>query len=165
MLRSAVLLSLIVLVAAAPGVAAPPKQGLLVPGRSLGGIELGSTRAQVRSAWGTRFGRCRGCADPTWYFNLRRFQPAGAGVEFVNDRVAGVFTIWSPPGWRTTRGLRLGESSARITAVYGPLKRLSCNETLSVLTLPRGSAHTLFYVVDDQLWGFGLTRPDVPACR
>jgi len=161
--RSAVLLLALVLTPA--GLAAPPKQGVLVPGRSLGGIELGSTRAQVRSTWGTRFGRCRGCLNPTWYFNLRRFQPAGAGVEFVADRVAAVFTLWSPAGWRTTRGLRLGESAARITTVYGPLKRLSCNETLSVLTLPRGSVQSLFYVVDDQLWGFGLARLGVPACR
>jgi hypothetical protein len=28
-----------------------------------------------------------------------------------------------------------------------------------------GQTVTVFYVVDDEVWGFGLLRSDVPACR
>jgi len=45
------------LVLAAPAAAAPPRKGVFAPGRSLGGLRLGMTPAQVRAAWGSSFGR------------------------------------------------------------------------------------------------------------
>lgn len=145
--------------------AALPRAGVLVPGRSLGGIELGATAAEVKAIWGSRFGRCRSCSGTTWYFNLRPFQPQGAGVELLNGRVAAVFTLWSPPGWRTTRGLRLGDGSARVTSLYRPVGRFTCSERLTALTVASGTTITAFYVLDEQLWGFGLVRAGVSVCR
>jgi hypothetical protein len=57
----------------APAGAAPPRAGVAVPGKTLGGLALGMTPAQVRAAWGPRHGACRGCRAPTWYFNYARF--------------------------------------------------------------------------------------------
>ena len=149
---------------AAPVAAAPPGAGVLVPGRSLGGIELGATRAEVERRWSRAYGVCRSCAAETWYFNYFAFQPRGAGVELRKGRVAAVFTLHQPPGWRTTRGLTLGDSVARVTAVYGALVRRECGGyAVLVLTGPR--ATTAFYVLDDTLWAFGLARPGVPLCR
>ena len=133
-------------------------------GKSLGGLTLGATRAQVRAAWGSRFGICRGCRKPTWYFNLRRFEPQGAGVTFRRGRAVALFTVWSPPGWRTERGLRINDPAARIAGLYGPLLRVNCG-TYAALTLRRGRTTTSFYVVDEQVWGFGLSRPSEPVCR
>ena len=144
--------------------AAPPKAGVLVPGKRLGGLALGATRAQVRAAWGTRFGRCRDCREPTWYFNFRPFEPQGAGVAFRHGRVSALFTLWSPEGWRTDRGLQIGEPEARIAGLYGPLLRTSCG-TYSALTLPHGRTTTAIYVVDEQVWGFALLRRDERVCR
>jgi hypothetical protein len=144
--------------------AAPPKAGLLVPGKSLGGLKLGATQAQVRAAWGTGFGRCRGCSHPTWYFNYAPFSPKGAGVEFRRGRAAAIFTLWSPPGWRTPKGLRMGDEEARITALYGALTRSECG-TYSALLLQQPAGVTAFYVAGGRLWGFGLLRPQVPECR
>src|SRR5438067_13366483 len=96
-----------------------PHQGVLIPGTSLGGMRLGATQAQVRAAWGGFFGRCRGCAEPTWYFTYRRFQPQGAGVSFRGGRVDAVFTPWSPTVWRTNRGVWIGEIAALNLLVYG----------------------------------------------
>src|SRR5919202_255612 len=89
-----------------------PQHGVLVPGRSLGGLRLGATRAEVRTAWGASYGRCRGCADETWYFTYRAFTPQGAGVSFRSGRAVALFTLWSPPGWRTSRGLTIGDAIA-----------------------------------------------------
>ena len=149
---------------AAPIAAAPPDAGVLVPGRSLGGIELGATRAQVERRWGLAYGVCRGCAAETWYFNYFAFQPRGAAVELKKGRVAAVFTLYQPLGWRTTRGLVLGDSVARVTSVYGALVRRECGG-YAVLVLPERTATTAFYVLDDQLWAFGLFRPGLPLCR
>jgi hypothetical protein len=152
------------LVLAGTALAGPPRQGVLVPGRSLGGIALGATPDDVRAAWGAAFGRCRACRAPTWYFNLRPFRPEGAGVEFRRGRVVALFTLWRPLGWRTSRGVSLGENAARVTAVYGALPRRRCGP-YDALVLPRGATVTSFYVVGEQIWGFGLSRKGWPLCR
>ncbi len=144
--------------------AAPPQSGIVVPGRTFGGLTLGASRAQVRAAWGSRHGVCRDCLEQTWYFNLRPFEPQGAGVAFRRGRVVALFTVWSPPGWRTNRGLRIGDTAARIAGLYGPLLRTDCG-TYAVLTLRSGRTTTSFYVVDEQVWGFGLSRLAEPVCR
>src|SRR5439155_25342645 len=129
-----------------------PQHGVLVPGRSLGGLHLGATRAEVRAAWGTAYGRCRGCADETWYFTYRAFTPQGAGVAFRGGRAVALFTLWAPPGWQTSRGLRIGDPAARITALYGALPRVDCG-TYAALIERQGAATTEFYVRDEQVWG------------
>jgi hypothetical protein len=153
-----------VVIATAVAAAAPPRAGILVPGRSLGGVALGATEAQVRAAWGDRFGRCRACPHPTWYFNQRPFEPKGVGVEFRGGRVSALFTLWGPDGWRSSRGLRIGDAAARIGTLHGPVIRVECGG-YAALTRMDGRTVTAFYVVEDEVWGFGLMRPDVPACR
>jgi hypothetical protein len=148
----------------ASAAAAPPKAGIVAPGKSFGDLRLGSTASQVNAAWGSRHGLCRDCRARTWYFNLRPFEPQGAGVEFRRGHVVALFTVWSPPGWRTDRGLRIGDPAARIAGLYGPLLRINCG-TYGVMTLRRGRTTTSFYVVDEQVWGFGLSRLGEPACR
>ncbi|MGH3071277.1 MAG: hypothetical protein ACRDNB_03270 [Gaiellaceae bacterium] len=162
-MRGAALIAL-GLVLTAPAAAAPPGAGVLVPGRSLGGIELGSTKPEVERSWGRAYGVCRGCARETWYFNYYAFRPRGAGVEWRNGRAAAVFTIYQPLGWRTTKGLALGDPIARVTGTYGPLETQACGG-YTVLVLPGRTATTSFYVLRDRLWAFGLSRPGVPLCR
>ena len=152
------------LVLAANGAAAPPPAGIVVPGKRIGGLSLGATPAEVRAAWGSRFGVCRDCRAPTWYFNLRKFYPQGAGVTFRRGRVVALFTVWSPPGWRTNRGLRIDDPAARIAGLYGPLLRVNCG-TYAAMTLRSGRTTTSFYVVDERVWGFGLSRPGQRVCR
>jgi len=149
---------------AAPIAAGPPDVGVLVPGRSLGGIELGATKEQVERRWGLAYGVCRGCTAETWYFNYFAFQPRGAGVELRKSRVAAVFTLYQPLGWRTTRGLVLGDSVASVTSIYGALVRRECGG-YAVLVLPGRGATTAFYVLDERLWAFGLFRPGLQLCR
>jgi hypothetical protein len=151
-------------VLAAEAVGAPPRAGLVVPGRSLGGLELGVSRAEVRDAWGGRFGACRGCPQPTWYFNYRQFEPQGVGVTFRGGRAVALFTIWAPLGWRTTRGLRIGDDESRVAALHGPLLRVSCG-TYGALTMRGRTGTTAVYVHDGRVWGFGLSRPGLSPCR
>ncbi len=142
-----------------------PQAGVLAPGASLGGIHLGDTRAAVIARWGREFGACRSCAQPTLYFNLLQFEPRGAGVTFRNGRVAAVFTLWSPPRWRTTKGLALGDDAARVTEVYGALPRSPCAGYDAYLLPTSRRAVTAIYVSGPVVWGFGLMRPSEPLCR
>ena len=160
----AILAASAALVLAAGAAAAPPRLGLVVPGTSFGGLALGATPEQVRVAWGSRHGVCRDCRARTWYFNLRPFEPQGAGVTFRAGRAVALFTVWSPPGWRTDRGLRIGDPAAKIVGLYGALLRVNCG-TYAALTLRHGGTTTTFYVVDEQVWGFALSRRAEPACR
>jgi len=134
---------------------------LLVPGTSLGGIRIGDPPARVTALWGTRHGLCRSCAGTTWLYNERPFEPQGLAVSFKRNRVAAVFTLWQPAGWRTSKGLSTGDNAASMTADYGALARVPCAGYDTYL-LGRG---TRIYVRDDTIWGFGLTRAGAPTCR
>jgi hypothetical protein len=153
-----------VLALAGSAVAAPPRAGLFVPGASLGGLKLGQTEAEVRAAWGAGYARCKGCKRPTWYYTFRAFSPKGAGVEFRRGRAAAIFTLWSPRGWRTTRGLQTGDEEAWATKLYHSVKRTECG-TYSALVLPGGRAVSVIYVVSGRVWGFGLLSPGSQPCR
>jgi hypothetical protein len=144
--------------------ALPPRAGTFEPGKSLGGLRLGSTPAEVRAAWGSTYARCRDCSTLTWYFNYAPFSPEGAGVEFRRGRLDAVFTLWSPTGWRTRRGLRIGDDEARVTALYGALNRGECG-SYRVLLLARRQVVSAFYIVNGRVWGFGLLRAPSRPCR
>ena len=141
-----------------------PQHAVVVPGKSFAGLRLGATRAQVQAAWGPRFGRCRDCARPTWYFTYKHFEPQGAGVSFRNGAAESFFTIWSPPGWHTNRGLAVGDPDARITRLYGVLPLTECG-AYSALVLRRGRVATQIYVYQEKVWGFGLSSAGAPPCH
>jgi hypothetical protein len=152
------------LVAALALTLALPQQGVVVPGKSFAGLRLGATAAQVEGAWGRRYGRCRKCARPTWYFTYRKFGPEGAGVSFRNGAAEAYFTIWSPSGWHTDRGLAMGDPAPRVTQLYGVLPRVECG-TYAALVLRRGRTSTQIYLYQGRVWGFGLSSAASPACR
>jgi hypothetical protein len=162
-MRTALLCALL-LVAAAPVSAAPPKAGTLVPGHSLGAVRLGETAARVRAALGSTYGVCRGCAVTTWYFTYRPFDRHGLAVELVGGRVSGVYTIWEPSGWRTSRGLRLGASEAELQTLAGPLVPIACSG-YDARILDEGDVRTVYYVLRGRLWGFGLLPAHANPCR
>jgi hypothetical protein len=156
---AAALLALVV----GPAAAEPVSGGLFVPGRSLGAVELDMTRAEVRATWGDRHGVCRDCRRPTWYFNERPFRAQGTGVVFANGRVTHAFTVWRPSGWRTPEGLELREPGGEIGATYGELTRRQCAGYVA-LVREDARASSVFYVYEDEVWGFGLVKPDRSPC-
>jgi hypothetical protein len=149
---------------AGPAAASLPRPGVLVPGRSLGGIRLGETATRVERALGRVHGVCRGCPRTTWYFTYRRFDAHGLAVEFARGRVSAVYTVWQPAGWHASPGLSLGAKSYQVTAVTGPLLSLAC-AGYTVLVQDSGTARTAYYLLDDRLWGFGLLRRGADPCR
>ena len=149
---------------AAPAAAAPPRAGTLVPGRSLGGVRLGETAAEVRAELGSRYGVCRGCGTTTWYFTYRPFTRQGLAVELTRNRVSAVYTVWQPSGWHAPKGLAFGAVEAQVTTLAGPLVVLTC-AGYEALTKDTAEAQTAYYIVDGKLWGFGLLRAHANPCR
>ena len=164
MRRALLATTAILVLAVSPAGAAPPTAGVLVPGSSLGGLRLGATKAQVESAWGRAYGVCSNCPRETWYFNYFAFQPRGVGVDLRRGRVVALFTIHSPSGWRTQRGLELGAGVAEVRGVYGTLKRIDCDGYYA-LVLERAGTRTALYILRERLWAFGLSRAGLPVCR
>lgn len=151
-------------IAVGAAAAALPRAGVLVIGNSLGGVQLGATKAAVRAKLGSFYGMCDGCADPTWYFTYRPYAAEGLGVTFRDGRAVAVYTLWKPPGWHTQDGLRLGAPVAQVTRRYGSLPVTKCG-TYDALTLLKAGNITAFYVVGGRLWGFGLVGAGVSVCR
>lgn len=166
--HKALVCALALLVLSAGGVgggaaAAPSEERLFVPGESLGGLELGASKAEVRRVWGERHGVCRSCRQPTWYFNERPFEPQGTGVVLDDGRAAHLFTMWQPEGWRTPDGLSLGADEAEVTRAQRALIRRRC-AGYDALVVSGGRAQSVFYLLEGELFGFGLTRPDANPC-
>jgi hypothetical protein len=145
-----------------PATGGAPAGDVFEPGKSVGGVELGMTRAQVEAAWGKRHGVCRECSEPTWYFNARPFEPQGTGVVFERGRVVHAFTLWQPAGWATPEGLVLGAPAGEIGATYGELDERSCDD-YSALVRDDG-AQSVFYAYENEVWGFGLVTQGRSAC-
>jgi hypothetical protein len=141
-----------------------PQHGVVVPSKSFGGLPLGATQAQVRAAWGSRYGLCRSCPQTTWYYTYRKFDPKGVAVSFERGRAVAFFTLWSPLGWRTSEGLRVGQLEASAGELYGVLPRTECG-TYAALVLRRGRADLQIYLVGGKVWGLGLSSAGVPACH
>ena len=142
---------------------AAPARPVFSPGTSLAGVRIGMTKAEVLRTWGVRHGVCRDCPRATWYFNERPFIPQGVGAVFENGRVVRAFTVWRPQGWRTTRGLMLGEEAGRVSELYGALVAHTC-AGYTALVASSGKTASAFYVYRDKLWGFGLARRGESPC-
>jgi hypothetical protein len=149
---------------AAAHAAALPRQGVLVHGESLAGVQLGDTEADVRALWGQDFDYCSHCAVKTWLYLYPNGDPFGAGVRFRDGRVIAVFTLGAPSGWHDDHGLRVGELLQppepgkgdeiwRGCLGYGAKSTRDGEAVSSVLT--QGLA----------VYGFALTRPSEPVCQ
>jgi hypothetical protein len=163
MKRGLIAAALAFLALAAPAAAGLPRAGTLVPGRSLGGVSLGEPASSVRAALGSFYGTCRGCRSETWYFTYRPFGKHGLAVELARGRVSGVYTLWQPPGWSASNGLRLGASPLQVHEQAGTLGTIAC-PGYEARYADSAGARTVYYLFRGHLWGFGLFRRGAAPC-
>jgi hypothetical protein len=164
MRRSLVATTLIALALAGPAAAGLPQAGVLVPGRSLGGIRLGEAQGSVRAALGTFYGTCRGCPRRTWYFTYKPFEKQGLAVELTGGRVSSVYTLWRPTGWHGPHQLGFGTSVLAVHQLTRASRTVACGR-YDALVSNSGHAHTAYYLLEGRLWGFGLFRRGASPCR
>jgi len=154
---------LLALALARPVAAGLPDHGVLVPFRSLAGVRLGDTPAQVETRLGTRYQPCARCATTTWYYSHTGISP-GLAVAFRKGHVSAVSTLGAPIGWRTSDGLRVGEGIDHVQLFYAKFTWRTCIG-YGALSLRKARAVTAIYTTGDVVYGFGLLRPAEPVCR
>lgn len=145
--------------------AALPVRGMLISGQSLGGVSLGDSPADVEATWGTDYTVCTTCTQTTWYFTYPT-KPVGAAVIFdKTDRAIAVFTLGTPFGWRSEKGLPLGDDVHSLTALY-PAPQMAWKSCIgySALSARRGTTVTSIYTQAEVVYGFALTVPGRSVC-
>ena len=141
--------------------AAVPVAGILVSGKSLGGVQLGDTTSDVRKLWGHRFVVCEGCEPTTWFYWST--PSTGVGVEFRHGRVTGVYTLGLTAGWRSTDGLKVGSYMSTKELQEKSVWR-NCSGYSAKLERSRDAVTSIF-TVGPMVYGFSLTRPDESVCQ
>jgi hypothetical protein len=164
MRRSLVATTVTALVLAALAAAELPRPGVLVAGKSLGGVRLGESPRAVRAALGTFYGICRDCRRRTWYFTYRPFDRRGLAVEFARGRVSGIYTLWRPAGWHAAHKLGFGTSVLAVHRLTHASRTITCRG-YEALVRDSAGGRTAYFLVNGRLWGFGLFPRGEAPCR
>ncbi len=98
----------------AAAAAANPAKGQIVPGRSVGSINLGMSEPDVVRAWGPPE-RTEQSADGVALYDYGEKQ--GVGVFVAANRVEQIMVV--SPEWITTNGLKIGATRPEVLAFYG----------------------------------------------
>jgi hypothetical protein len=138
-----------------------PVQGVLVPGRSLGGIKLGDTGGKVLALWGRDYTMLPG-QPMTWLYLSQTGDPYGAGVSFREGKVTAIFTLGGIRGWRRSDGLRVGQLFSKFNDPQG--KTTACDGYGAISSHER-NAVTSILTNGQSVYGFALTRPSEPVCH
>ncbi len=139
-----------------------PVNGILVRGKSLGGVKLGESAADVRALWGSDYTVLPG-QPTTWLYMSPTGDPFGAGVSFRHRQVTAVFTLGGIK-WRTNDGLRVGQLLSSFNAFGPSTTQTACNGYGAVSSRSAGTV-TSILMSGESVYGFALTRPSEPVCH
>jgi hypothetical protein len=138
-----------------------PVNGVLVPGKSLGGIRLGDSGGKVLALWGRNFTMLPG-QPMTWLYLSPTGDPYGAGVSFREGKVTAIFTLGGIKGWRRSDGLRVGQIFSKFNDPNG--STTAC-VGYGATSTRNGDAVTSILTNGQSIYGFALTRPSEPVCH
>jgi hypothetical protein len=177
-LRRLLAVSAVALIAVCPALGARaartnqalPPVGILTPGVSLGGLQIGDTQSQVIKRWGHAYAICpkNQCTgtDVVWMFVYAHGEPLGAAVRFSRlGRVIAVFTLGSPAGWKTHEGLQIGQAVDDAYRIYGQNLAWSVCVGYGAISMRNSEAVTSIYTTGDNIYGFAITAPGIPICQ
>jgi hypothetical protein len=141
-----------------------PVKGIVIPGVSLAGIKVGDTEQRVRKVWGSNYVTCKYCSDPTWLYEYQLGEPLGTAARFENGKVVAVFTLGSPAGWRTNRGLYIGDPISNVYTIFSRTGTTRCIG-FDAVTIRQGNVVTAIYSSAGVVYGFALVTPTMTVCQ
>jgi hypothetical protein len=141
-----------------------PVRGIVVPGVSFAGLKLGQTEQQVAALWGKNYTVCTYCKDPTWLYVYPGGEPLGAGVRFQKNKIVAVFSLGSPAGWRTDKGLFMGDPISNVYNYFGTTGTTRCIG-FDALTVRLGNSTTAFYSAAGVIYGFAIVAGNLSVCQ
>jgi hypothetical protein len=164
--------------AAATGVI--PQQGVFVVGKTLAGVGLGFTMAQVKAHWGAGYTLCTAkplcsATQPVWLFEYHVGEPLGVAVRFRDGKTVSVFTLGAVGvqplsaggggGWKTAQGLHITDPVSDIFSFYsGATIDTNCL-FYGAISLRQNGVTSSFYTASGTIYGFALTAPGEPICN
>jgi hypothetical protein len=141
-----------------------PIRGLVLPGVSFAGLKLGWTPQQVRAKWGSNYITCKYCSDPTWLYEYQAGEPLGAAVRFEQNKAVAIFSLGSPAGWRTDKGLYMGDPISNVYLFYKNTGTTRCIG-FDAVTVRLGKSVMAFYSAAGALYGFAMVVPSMTVCQ
>ena len=147
----------------AQSAAAFPSKGVVVPGVSFAGIKLGDTEQHVRVGLGKPF-HDRAASVPTRPGSTPIAVASRSERECASARtvVVAVFSLGSPAGWKTDKGLNMGDPVSNVYNYYGNTGTTLCLG-YDTLTVRVGNAVTAFYSAAGVVYGFALVARASPS--
>ena len=119
---------------------------------------------QVRAAWGRNYTKCGYCKDETWLYVYRGAEPLGAAVRFQKNKLVAVFSLGSPAGWKTDKGLYMGDPIANVYQYYPTTGTTRCIG-FDAITAKTGKSVTAFYSAAGVVYGFAMVIPTMTVCQ
>lgn len=141
-----------------------PTRGVVVPGVTFAGLKLGNTEQQVQAVWGHNYTKCGYCKDETWLYVYRGAEPLGAAVRFQKNKLVAVFSLGSPAGWKTDKGLYMGDPIANVYQYYPTTGTTRCIG-FDAITAKTGKSVTAFYSAAGVVYGFAMVIPTMTVCQ
>jgi hypothetical protein len=141
-----------------------PTRGVIIPGVSFAGVKIGDTEKRVKALWGTRFATCKYCTDTTWLYEYQFGEPLGAAARFEHNRVVAVFSLGSPAGWKTNKGLEMGDPISNVYQYYETTGTTRC-VGFDAITAKTGKYVTAFYSAAGVVYGFAIVIPRMTVCQ
>lgn len=156
-----------------------PQHGIFVVGKTLGGVGLGWTKAQVEKRWGLDPKICTSApscskSQPVWLYVSTVGEPLGAGVRFRDGKTASVFTLGTPGvnslsaggggGWKTPQGLSFFDPISEIYSLYPQATIDTTCNSYSAISMKQDGITSSFYTSSGTVYGFALNAPREPIC-
>ncbi len=142
-----------------------PVRGLVVPGGTFAGLRLGDTEQHVRQVWGRDYETCKYCQDTTWLYEYKGGEPLGAAVRFQKNRAVAIFSLGSPAGWRTNKGLYIGDPISDIYQLYPKTIGTTRCIGFDAITMRTGKTIMAFYTAAGVIYGFAMVVPSMTVCQ
>jgi hypothetical protein len=141
-----------------------PSRGVIVPGVSFAGVKIGDTEQRVKAVWGNQFDTCTYCKDTTWLYTYQFGEPLGAAARFENNKVVALFSLGSPAGWKTDKGIAMGDPISNVYQYYPSTGTTRC-VGFDAITAKTGKAVTAFYSAAGVVYGFAIVTPTMTVCQ